>query len=66
MISKESIINGEIQVVKLNKRETASADNYFVTIPLTIIKALGWEKGIDLLVQKEGEKVVIEKVVKKE
>lgn len=66
MISTKQIVNGEIKTVKLGIRKTATSENYFVTIPLTIIQALKWEKGDKLLVQKEGDKVVIEKVQEEE
>ena len=51
-------------MVKLGVRKTNSGDNYFVSIPKTIIEVLKWGKGDKLLVTKVEEKVVIEFVEK--
>ncbi len=66
MLQLEDFVKGFLKMVRLGKRKTTSGENYFITIPLTIIQALGWDKGTDLLVTKQEDKVIIEKILRKE
>ena len=66
MLQLENFKNGLFKMVKLGSRKYKSGENFFITIPKTIIEALGWERGVDLLVTKIEDKVIVEKIEKNE
>ena len=35
---------------------------YAVSLPIDVIKLLGWEKGTKLMVRRQGSKLIIEKL----
>ena len=47
---------------RVYKRETGDKVSYSVTIPIDLVRALNWKKGDDLVLSKNGEKIVIEKI----
>ncbi|MCB9823266.1 AbrB/MazE/SpoVT family DNA-binding domain-containing protein [Candidatus Nomurabacteria bacterium] len=36
--------------------------SYAVSLPIEIIRVLGWKKGSQLMVRRQGKKIVIERV----
>ena len=48
---------------RLYKRKKGMRKSYSVTIPITLMKKLGWQKGDELLIQiHEGDKLIVEKL----
>lgn len=36
---------------------------YAVSLPIDVVKVLGWQKGTKLIVRRQGDKLLIEKLV---
>lgn len=51
--------------MKIGLRKSRSGENYFVTIPIDIMRALGWDNNTEVIVTKIENKVIIEKLVEK-
>jgi len=54
------------EIVKLQVKLSRGVESYFVTIPKTFIKELGWKKGDNIVVDivNDEEKYIILKKVK--
>ena len=51
----------DTQIIQdVRKLTQAAGTTYYVTIPLAMIKQLGWKRGEKKVVRLEGERVVIE------
>lgn len=53
--------NDETSLRKLN---FVGKKTYAVSLPIDLIKQLGWARGDDLMVRRRGSTVLIEKVIK--
>jgi bifunctional DNA-binding transcriptional regulator/antitoxin component of YhaV-PrlF toxin-antitoxin module len=42
------------------KLTLAGKGSYYVTIPIAMIKQLGWKKGEKKIIRKQGKKIIIE------
>lgn len=51
--------NDQTGIRKLNM---VGKKSYAVSLPVVVVKQLGWEKGTTLMVRRQGNKLVIEKV----
>lgn len=47
---------------RVYKRDSGDRVSYSVTIPIDLIRALYWKKGDDLVLSKDGDKIIIEKI----
>ena len=44
------------------KKQKGSRVSYAVTVPIDLVRALDWKKGDDLVLSKDGDRVIMEKV----
>ncbi len=51
--------NDQTGIRKLNM---VGGKSFAVSLPVDVIKQLGWTKGTTLMVRRQGDKVIIEKV----
>lgn len=44
------------------KRPTGTKHSYSVTVPIDLVKALNWKVGDDLVLSKDGDRIIMEKI----
>jgi antitoxin component of MazEF toxin-antitoxin module len=49
----------------IRKLSMVGGKSFAVSLPVDVIKQLGWRKGTTLMVRRQGDKVIIEKVIEK-
>ena len=47
----------------LRKLNLVGSKSYAVSLPIDVIRVLGWKKGDNLQVRRQGDKLIIEKEV---
>jgi len=52
--------NNQVSIRKLN---FVGSKTYAVSLPINIIRMLGWKKGNALFVRRQGSKIIIEKTL---
>jgi hypothetical protein len=51
---------GKENVRKLGTTGSANNPSYFVTLPIALVRKLGWRDGQNLVVKESGSRIVIE------